>query len=134
MAEYQRLAARLAGRSLVDALEALLVRRGFALPAVDPAQPEAVQDAVREARLAELARIYREAEQHYELFLLAENLVEYDEMLVLWRTRHVHMVERIIGGRMGTGGSSGAQYLRSTLDRRCFPELWALRGYLSVPA
>jgi tryptophan 2,3-dioxygenase len=67
-----------------------------------------------------------------DLFLLAEALIEYDEMFALWRVRHVQMVERIIGGRPGTGGSDGAAYLRGTVDRRIFPELWEARNLISA--
>ena len=63
-----------------------------------------------------------------ELMGLLERLVDLDEGLQEWRYRHVKMVERTIGGRPGTGGSSGAEYLRSTLGRSVFPDLWAIRS------
>jgi tryptophan 2,3-dioxygenase len=59
---------------------------------------------------------------------VCESLVDIDEGIQEWRYRHVKMVERIIGGQMGTGGSSGADYLRSTLFNPAFPDLWAVRG------
>jgi tryptophan 2,3-dioxygenase len=61
---------------------------------------------------------------------VAEALTDHDEQFSVWRSRHVHMVERIIGAKPGTGGSSGVHYLRSTLDERFFPELWELRTRL----
>ena len=64
------------------------------------------------------------------LFELSEDLLDHDQAFAIWRVRHVTMVERQIGGRPGTGGSTGAAYLRSTLDRRFFPELWAVRDRL----
>jgi tryptophan 2,3-dioxygenase len=76
-------------------------------------------------------RIYEEAESHYDLFLLAESLIEYDETFALWRVHHVKMVERMIGSKTGTGGSEGTAYLKRTVDRRFFPDLWELRSYLS---
>ncbi len=63
-----------------------------------------------------------------EAALLLERLVDIDEGLQEWRYRHVKMVERTIGTKMGTGGSSGAQYLASTLFKPVFPELWQVRS------
>ena len=63
--------------------------------------------------------------------MLAESLVEFDELFTLWRVHHVQMVERMIGSKPGTGGSAGVAYLKTTLDRKFFPELWELRTYLS---
>ena len=65
-----------------------------------------------------------------ELYQLAEKLVDLDDALVTWRHKHVLTVERIIGGRPGTGGTDGVGYLARTLQRRCFPELWSLRTKL----
>ena len=77
-----------------------------------------------------LEQVYRERAAHPELFDLAESLLDHDEAFALWRSRHVLMVERPIGGKTGTGGSTGAQYLRGTLDKRFFPELWEVRSRL----
>ena len=71
--------------------------------------------------------VYRNAEQWFDLYELAEKLVDIDDALLAWRHKHVLTVERIIGNRQGTGGSAGAPYLRATLEKRIFPELWALR-------
>lgn len=65
-----------------------------------------------------------------EVIAVAEALTDHDEAFGVWRARHVHMVERVIGAKAGTGGSSGASYLRSTLEKRFFPELWELRTRL----
>ncbi|HWP41925.1 MAG TPA: tryptophan 2,3-dioxygenase family protein, partial [Blastocatellia bacterium] len=121
--EYERLVARLNAPSLGDAYYSLLRRRGFNLPE-DKGQG-------KEVRVKELLRIYEEAERHYDLFLLTENLIEYDEMFALWRLRHIKMVERMIGSKTGTGGSEGAAYLKTTVERKFFPELWELRSYMS---
>ncbi len=126
-----RLEARLEAPSLRDAFYALLRRRGFALPDEAAGNGEA-DDTAQQARIDALRQIYVASKDHYDLFLLAEGLIEYDEMFVLWRMRHVQMVERVIGGRPGTGGSEGAAYLRTTLERRLFPALWALRTHLSL--
>ena len=59
-----------------------------------------------------------------------KELIDHDELFAQWRLRHVLMVERQIGAKSGTGGSTGASYLRATLDKRFYPELWDLRSYL----
>jgi tryptophan 2,3-dioxygenase len=74
--------------------------------------------------------VYRDAERWFDLYELAEKLVDIDDALASWRHKHVLTVERIIGNKPGTGGSAGAPYLRSTLEKRVFPELWALRTAL----
>ena len=128
--EHSRLKARLAQPSLADAFYAMLRRRGFTLP-VPPASGDHAQQIDEQARISELMRIYQDAEKHYELFLLTESLIEYDEMFSMWRLRHIKMVERMIGSKTGTGGSEGAAYLKKTVERKFFPELWELRSYLS---
>jgi tryptophan 2,3-dioxygenase len=77
-----------------------------------------------------LQEIFERRDLHGDLFDVAEGLLDHDESFALWRSRHVLMVERQIGGKSGTGGSTGAQYLRSTLDKRAFPELWEMRSRL----
>lgn len=128
--EREALERRLAAPSLGDAFYDLLRRRGFDLPA----DPEGVENPAEteehRRRIEELLRIYRRADDHYSLFLLAESLIEYDQTFRLWRQRHVLMVERMIGDKPGTGGSSGAGYLRRSAERKFFPDLWELRGSL----
>ena len=91
-------------------------------------------DAAEAARLRAGApdwlTVYREADAWFDLYQLAEKLVDIDDALAAWRHKHVLTVERIIGGKPGTGGSAGSAYLRSTLDKRAFPELWSLRTHL----
>lgn len=126
-AERDRLERRLAGPALWDRFLRLLAARGHAVPAAaldrDAAAPAAPDDAVQDA----LVRIYREDP---ELTSLCEQLVDLDEGVQEWRYRHVKMVERTIGTKSGTGGSSGAAYLKSTLGRPAFPDLWAIRAAL----
>jgi len=74
--------------------------------------------------------IYQNPEKNLPLYLLAESLVEFDEYLALWREHHVRVVERIIGFKRGTGGSSGVEYLQSTTSKKCFPLLWEARTHL----
>lgn len=114
-----RLEARLAEPTLWDAFCGLLSARGVPMPANDPA-----------ARRAGLLRVARERERFADEFYLSEALLDHDELFALWRNHHVLMVERQIGSKTGTGGSTGASYLRSTLDKRFYPELWELRSYL----
>lgn len=74
--------------------------------------------------------VYRESETFFDLYQLAEKLVDIDDALAAWRHKHLLTVERIIGGKPGTGGSAGAPYLASTLAKRAFPLLWSLRTEL----
>lgn len=74
--------------------------------------------------------VYQNVDQHWNLYQLAEKLVDVEDWLQQWRFRHMKTVERIIGFKQGTGGSSGVNYLRHVLDHRFFPELWELRTNL----
>jgi len=114
-----RLKAALEGQSLRDASHAALERAGFDLG-------DRSEGAISSAWL----EIYRNADRWFELYQLAEKLVDIDDALSMWRFKHVLTVERIIGNKPGTGGSAGAPYLRSTLEKRAFPELWSLRTAL----
>ena len=116
---HARLKAALEGRSLREASHAALERSGFDLG-----------DGSEEAVSAAWLEVYRDADRWFELYELAEKLVDIDDALASWRHKHVLTVERIIGNRPGTGGSAGAPYLRATLEKRVFPELWALRTEL----
>ena len=117
--ERARLERRLAEPTLWDAFAAFLERRGLRMPADDPA-----------ARRVSLVEMATEPEKWAEEYALSEDLLTHDELVSLWRQRHVLMVERQIGSKTGTGGSTGASYLRTTLDKRFYPELWELRSYL----
>jgi tryptophan 2,3-dioxygenase len=114
--ERTRLERRLAEPTLWDGFCALLETNGYPMPA-DGGE-------VRRVSLVAMAR------DHRELFAVSEGLLDHDESLSIWRYHHVLMVEREIGAKRGTGGSSGVDYLRTTLDKRCFPELWGLRSHL----
>ncbi|MGZ5300014.1 MAG: tryptophan 2,3-dioxygenase family protein, partial [Actinomycetota bacterium] len=111
-----RLERRLEEPTLWDGFRALMETNGYPMPADDV-----------DVRLASLVAM---ASEDRELFTVSEGLLDHDESLSLWRYHHVLMVEREIGAKRGTGGSSGVEYLRSTLDKRCFPELWGLRSHL----
>ena len=113
--------------SLYDEAIRLLARRGFAIDRVvterDAAQPYASDPSVEQAWL----KVYRAPREHWELYELAEELVDLEDAFRLWRFRHVTTVERIIGFKTGTGGTSGVAYLRKMLDVVLFPELWKVR-------
>jgi tryptophan 2,3-dioxygenase len=74
--------------------------------------------------------VYRNPDTYWELYQLAEKLVDLDDAMATWRHKHVLTVERIIGGKTGTGGTAGVSYLNSTVSKRAFPELWSLRTQL----
>jgi tryptophan 2,3-dioxygenase len=125
----ERAAGRLRRRwerpSLREAFFSLLRRQGFHLPDGEAGRAERVQA---------LLRLYHESKRYWDLYQLAEALLELDEQLSLWRLHHINMVERQIGTKQGTGGSEGVGYLRRTLDARGFPELWELRTRLELSA
>ena len=75
--------------------------------------------------------LYKDERHHRDWIDVCERLTEFDELVVSWRLRHIQLVERIIGIRMGTGGSTGASYLKLTLDKKFFPELWEARTLLT---
>jgi tryptophan 2,3-dioxygenase len=102
-----RLQRRLDEPSIHDAFTALMQRRGVTV-----------------------SDLYRQGNRHADVLELAEALLDHDEGFRLWRLRHIEMVERQIGDKPGTGGSTGVRYLQSTLHKRFFPELWEVRSQL----
>ncbi|WP_211370126.1 tryptophan 2,3-dioxygenase [Nonomuraea turkmeniaca] len=115
-AELSRLRRRLDEPTLWDAYLAALAQRG--LPVSD--------DEI----MASLLTVARDRRSHDDLWQLAEDLLTHDETTALWRMRHVQMVERQIGTKSGTGGSTGAPYLRGRARLHYFPLLWELRAWL----
>ncbi len=116
-AERERLSRRLAEPSLWDAYLGLLSRRGL--------------DVGSDERISEsLLTVARDRPAYDDLWELAESLLNHDEVAALWRARHVQMVERQIGTKSGTGGSSGAPYLHRRVPLRYYPLLWELRDKL----
>ncbi len=116
--------------SLWDDANAALHAKDFKLPdhvlTRDWSKPYTPDPAVEEA----WAEVYRDTHKWWDLYQLAEKLLDLDDALATWRHRHAITVSRVIGGKPGTGGSAGVSYLESTLGRRCFPELWSLRTRL----
>jgi tryptophan 2,3-dioxygenase len=115
--EKDRLRRRLDEPTLWDAFVHVLASKG--LPTGSDAE---ITDAVRRAA--------HDRSRYADVWALAEALLQHDENAAAWRARHVVMVERMIGTKTGTGGSSGAEYLRSRLDLRYYPLLWELRSHL----
>jgi tryptophan 2,3-dioxygenase len=113
--------------SLYDESLRLLARRGIAVPPShldrDWTQPYAASDEVEAAWL----QVYRAPDTHWDLYQLGEELTDLEDAFRLWRYRHVTTVERVIGFKRGTGGTSGVGYLRRMLDVVLFPEIWKLR-------
>ena len=116
--------------SLWDETLRLLARRGYAIPAElverDWTQPYAPSEAVEDV----WRTIYRDSETHWEAYELGEKLVDLEHKFQQWRFNHMKTVERIIGYRKGTGGTSGVSYLVKALDLRFFPEIWTVRTTL----
>lgn len=116
--------------SLYDDLIAALARAGFELPpgqlSRDWSQPREPDPVVERAFLT----VYQNPQSYWELYQLAEKLVDIDDAMATWRHKHILTVSRIIGGKKGTGGTAGVSYLTSTLTKRAFPELWSLRTSL----
>jgi len=116
-AERLRLKRRLAEPGLWDAYVGLLGQRGLGVDGDDQI-------------LHSLLVVARDRVGYGELWQLAEDLISHDEIAALWRARHVQMVERQIGTKSGTGGSTGAPYLRARVPLRYYPLLWELRARL----
>jgi tryptophan 2,3-dioxygenase len=122
--------AELARPSLYDEAVRHLARAGLPVPEAvlsrDVAAPWVASDALRDA----WAIVYTTPEAHWELYELAEKLVDFEDYFRRWRFNHVTTVERVIGLKRGTGGTSGTGYLRRMLEVELFPELWAVRTML----
>lgn len=116
-AEQERLRERLAEPTLWDAFLDVLRQRGLAAE---------TEDEIGES----LRSIAHDRERYAEVWAVGEALLQHDELAASWRARHVTMVERMIGSKSGTGGSSGSAYLRSRLSLRYYPLLWELRSNL----
>ncbi|MBL8066008.1 MAG: tryptophan 2,3-dioxygenase [Chthonomonadaceae bacterium] len=113
--------------SLYDEFLIYLGKQGFSVPCAvterDWSQPYAENNFVVEV----FKSIYEEPAQNWDAYEMCEKLIDVEEQFSLWRYRHMLTVERIIGNKMGTGGSSGVSFLRKALHIRLFPELWSVR-------
>ena len=115
--EQARLRSRLEQPTLWDGFLRVLDRAGLDISSDD-------------ATTASLRTVAHDRPAYAEIWALAEAMLQHDELAAGWRARHVVMVERMIGAKTGTGGSTGAEYLRSRLDLRYYPLLWGLRSTL----
>jgi tryptophan 2,3-dioxygenase len=124
---YETLARALEAPSLYDEVLRLLSRRGYEIPqdylARDFSQPYRASKQVAAAWLG----VYHNAESSWDLYELAEKLIDLDHNFQLWRFHHLKTVERIIGYKRGTGGTGGVSYLAKALELKFFPELWQVR-------
>jgi len=126
-AERRRIEAAMSRRALFDSYLRYLMTAGYEVPAEALGRDVSVAWEASDAVQDMLVTVYRD---DGEAAQVAERLVDIDEGLQAWRYQHVKMVERTIGQKPGTGGSSGAGYLRSTLFTPAFPDLWAVRSKL----
>ena len=129
---HERLKARMEKPSLAECFYRVLQRRGLNAPLSSAdADPAEAKKAYGERTRAVL-EVVTHFEERYEEFQLTEALLEHDEYFSLWRSHHIKMVERMVGAKRGTGGSEGIGYLKTTLDKKFFPELWEARTYLDI--
>ncbi|MGF2615397.1 tryptophan 2,3-dioxygenase [Rossellomorea vietnamensis] len=116
--------------SIYDASILALSRAGLDIPEEvinrDFTAPYASHSSVEDAWVT----VYKNVDEHWDLYELAEKLIDIEDWLQQWRFRHMKTVERIIGHKKGTGGSAGVGYLKKVLDHRFFPELWDVRTKL----
>ena len=116
---FERLSKRFDSPSLADEFWSLIIRTGLAANS-------------GEQRVAATVQIIGNPEKYPDLYLMQDLLIEHDELIALWRSNHVLMVERMLGMKPGTGGSEGVGYLKTTLAKKFFPELWEARTHLTV--
>jgi tryptophan 2,3-dioxygenase len=124
---YERLERALHAPSLYDEVLRVLSRRGYGIPDEllerDFSEPYTASKAVTAAWLG----VYHNAEKDWDLYEMAERLVDLDQKFQLWRFHHLKTVERVIGYKPGTGGTGGVSYLAKALELKFFPELWQVR-------
>jgi tryptophan 2,3-dioxygenase len=125
--QQERLRAVLEAPSLYDEFLRLLARRGYPIPADCAERDWSLPHRRRADLIPAIKAIYEHPEEQWELYELSEELVDVEESFQLWRFRHMKTVERIIGYKRGTGGSSGVGFLRAALALTFFPELLDVR-------
>lgn len=127
---HARLSATLNSPSLYDEFLRYLSRRGMDVPRECVERDWSEPYEANAGLLPTLKRIYEQPRDHWDAYEMCEKLVDIEESFALWRYRHLKTVERIIGFKRGTGGSSGVPFLRQAIDTRLFPELWDVRTEL----
>lgn len=128
--DVARLETVLAAPSLYDESLLLLSRRGFDIPDAVIDRDWSVEHVAHPAVLDAWVEVYRDPETHWDLYELAEKLVDLEHAFSRWRYEHYKTVHRIIGSKPGSGGTSGLGYLKQALDFVFFPELWETRTHL----
>jgi tryptophan 2,3-dioxygenase len=129
-ASHDRLTMALESPTLYDNFLHFLSRQDFKIPgSVLNRDVTKIYEPDPDVQKA-LLTIYQNSDKHHDLFLILEAMLDMDQKFLLWRYRHVSMVERMIGSHRGTGGSSGVKYLLSTMSKRYFPEIWEVRNAL----
>ena len=129
---HARLRARFDAPTLGEEFFALLARRGLDSPPDDASLSEEERRGLYVRRVRAVVEVLTHFESRYEEFQLAESLIAHDEFFSLWRYHHIEMVERMLGAKRGTGGSEGVGYLKTTLGKKFFPELWEARTHLDT--
>lgn len=125
-----KLEAELARPSLYDEALCHLARSGLPIPKAVLTRDLRAAWVMDEGVLAAWEVVYRDPTRHWQAYELAEKLVDFEDYFRRWRFNHVTTVERVIGVKRGTGGTSGVAYLRKMLEVQLFPELWHLRTTL----
>ncbi|MCH8508305.1 MAG: tryptophan 2,3-dioxygenase [Phycisphaerales bacterium] len=125
-----QLTAALEAPSIYDAFLAHLARRGMPIPAEVLHRDQTTPHETHPGVTAVFKSIYSGIAAHWDAYEMCEKLVDLEEQIALWRFRHLKVVMRVIGFKTGTGGSSGANFLRKMIDHEFFPELWAVRTEL----
>lgn len=118
---YARLTERFNAPSLADKFWQILERNGFKV-------------GTNDEKVNSIVRILQKPEEYPDFFNMQDYLIEHDENITLWRYHHILMVERMLGMKPGTGGSEGADYLRTTVSKKFFPEIWEARTHLKTEA
>ena len=124
------LAGELARPSFYDEVLKLADRRGITMPKAALERDFSESHSFNEEVMEAWAKVYREPEKHWQLYEMAEKLVDFEDYFRRWRFNHVTTVERVIGFKRGTGGTVGISYLKRMLDIELFPELWRVRTAL----
>ena len=132
--DYARLEQALRAPSLYDEFLRYLARRGLPVPKEVLERDVTQQYQPHEGVTQVFKLIYENPEKYWDAYEMAEKLVDVDESFALWRMRHVKTVERIIGYKRGTGGSSGVPFLRQLVQLNFFPELWDVRTWIKERA
>ncbi len=129
---HGRLKQALESPSIYDEFLRFLARRGYPIPEERVEREWSTSYEAHPGVVAAFKTVYEDTDAHWPIYDMCEKLVDVEENFQLWRFRHLKTVERIIGFKRGTGGSSGVEFLRQAIDIRLFPELIEVRTYVGV--